>query len=102
NAYPLPVGLPGGGSSLNPDGVPRALAADTIPDESPFIIISQGYTCKQAGGKSQVLPDRLQPGLTPTCQTGTELDRITLVAQANLMRETPGGGSPLRDRVLRQ
>lgn len=101
NAYPLPLGLPGPGSSLNPSGVPRALATDTLPASSSFMIISRGVTCRSAD-RSTAIPDGCGLDSNPngTAQAGQTLDEITIVAQVNIMQEN--NGTPLRDRVLQQ
>lgn len=85
-------------SDRTPDGIPRLLATQTIPDASPFLVISKGTVCKSAAQKSVVALNRLIPGSNPQCQTGYVRDELTLVARAHLNRETTGT-TPLMDRA---
>lgn len=85
-------------NSVTPDAIPRLLATASIPDSSPFIIISNASVCKSATSKTTVAVDRLISGSQPSCRTGYVLDELTVVAQARLARESPIG-SPLLDRA---
>jgi hypothetical protein len=87
--------VPNDGSYYNPTvlnnvNIPRLLVTDTIPDTSPFIIISNASVCKSTTNRSAVVPDMLIPGTVPSCKAGYAIDELTLIAQARLNREKNG------------
>jgi len=92
--------IPANGAYYNPTdpaavnnlNVPRLIVTDTIPESSPFVVISNASVCKSSTSKSAIQPDALNPGLTPTCKAGYYLDDITLVSQVRLNREQPTSG----------
>src|SRR5690606_23952950 len=59
-------------NSMTPDNISRLLSTNTFPDNSPFIIISNGATCKAASGKSMAALDQINIGPTglPSCNAG--------------------------------
>jgi hypothetical protein len=96
--------IPGTGAyyaptAVNPLQVPRLIVTDSIPDTSPFIVISNASVCKSSANKAAIQPDALIAGLTPTCKAGYYLDDVTLVAQVRLNREQPSNGTVVMDRA---
>jgi hypothetical protein len=84
-------------TDLNPfSGIPRIISNDSIPDNSPFLVISNGFSCKNSGGGVAV--DQLNISAVPSCKAGFTLDEITLVARAKLMQEATVG-VPVKDRI---
>jgi len=83
-------------ATLNADGIPWLVSTQTIPDASPFMIVSKATTCRSATGKSEVLVDALNPA-TLTCNTGTR-DELTVLTATRLLREQPGVVTP-KDKV---
>jgi len=96
--------IPGTGAyyapgDVNPLQVPRLIVTDSIPDTSPFIVMSNASVCKSSTNVSVIQPDALIAGLNPTCKPGYYLDDITLVAQVRLNREQPSNGTVIMDRA---
>lgn len=90
-------------NSLNVAGVPRLLATDHISENSPFIVLSMGTTCKTTSGKATVGVDQISVNAAtgqPVCNAGFVRDDLVLVTQVKLMRESTVA-NPLRDRADR-
>jgi hypothetical protein len=85
-------------NSMSLAGIPRLLTTDSIPDSSPFIVISKATVCKKATTRSLVALNQLNTGITPTCKAGYIADELTLVAESRLDREHASGVS-LMDRT---
>ncbi len=82
-------------SEKNNDDIPYLIATDTMPDNSPFYIISNGTTCRGSGDETGV--DVISGFETPTCTGDYETDQLTLVAEVNLEKDS--GGNDTLDRV---
>jgi len=94
---PLPAG----------DITKRLLATDSMPPDSSFIILSNGFTCKPSGTAGQVGVAGVDQLNVPTsgtfpannanlCKKGYTPDEITLIGVASMLPE--GGGA---DRLTR-
>ena len=90
-------------ADLNPSGIQRLIATETMPTDSSFVVISNGMSCISTSGSSLVATDQLQVSPTPSCKDPSKykLDEITLVAQVQLTGEYPSGGSKPLDKVTK-
>lgn len=82
--------------------VSRLLSTDSIPPDSPFIVVSNGITCKSATGSSAALADRFTTGTNPGCSQGSVKDEITIVATVRLGQEQSAAGVRPMDQVVGQ
>jgi hypothetical protein len=99
--YDIPAGPPfavGPNTTQNAaNPIPRLVTFQTSPPDSPFYVISQGFTCKTPGGAIGVdqfagapTTDPANIGVNPACQAPNTLDQITLVTRVAMESEVAG------------
>ena len=80
-------------TSMANSEMPRLYAYNTIPSDTPFMIVSKGTICRTAGSRVSVaeLNKMTQYSVDARCANGTVADSITLLAVVRINNEN---GSP--------
>jgi hypothetical protein len=79
---------------------PWLMETSAIPQDSPFMVISNGITCITSTGTKLVAEDKFDTTVptSPSCQPGYEKDEITLVARVRML-QTDANGNSLNDNL---